>query len=343
MPRILERSLALVPVLAAAILLPSIAASGCSSGNTTATGGSASSTSGSSSSGSSGTSSSTTSSSSSSGTGGASSTSSSSGSGGTDGGGTGGSDGGTGTGWPTCNTPPAGVPVKTLHDIWVDDPAQLTAAWVPGVFVTAVSKGACVAGTPCQIFVQQAETFASLAAGSQQALKIFVSGAAAQYFTTIKVGDKVDVYAWAERDATTNELLLEVNLQYPGCAKTVGTGAPVPVVVTLDDLSVSAYEQTLGPLFVEVDGVSGDPQTPPEIFALWKTGTFSDAGIDTVTNLSPYFLPGGVFTTLTTGHVHDFNHLRGVFAVVPIGSPPVKYEVLYPRVEASDVSILKVH
>jgi hypothetical protein len=157
------------------------------------------------------------------------------------------------------------------------------------------------------------------------------------------VGDKVDVYAWAERDPTTNELLLEVNLQYQGCAKTVGTGAPVPVVVTLDDLSISAYEQTLGPLFVEVDGVSGTPQTPPEIFALWKTGTFSDAGISTVTNLSPYFLAGGVFTTLTTGHVHDFNYLRGVFAVVPIGSPPVKYEVIYPRVEASDVSILKVH
>src|SRR6185312_9707999 len=112
------------------------------------TGGSTSSSSSASSSSSSGTSSSSTSSSSSSGTGGASS-SSSSGAGGTDGGGT---DGGTGGGWPTCDTPPVGVPVKTLHDIWMDDPAQLTAAWVPGVYVTAISKTACVSGTPCQIF-----------------------------------------------------------------------------------------------------------------------------------------------------------------------------------------------
>src|SRR5262249_20961910 len=158
--------------------------------------------------------------------------------------------------------------------------------WVPGVYVTAISKTACVSGTPCQIFLQQAETFASLAAGSQQGLKLFVSANAAQHFTTVKVGDKVDTYAWAQRDPATNELLLTVNLQLQGCAKTVGTGNPVPVVVTLADLTINAYEQTLGPLLVELDGVSGTPQTAPEIFALFKTGTFSDAGISTVTNLS---------------------------------------------------------
>jgi hypothetical protein len=225
----------------------------------------------------------------------------------------------------------------------VSNPATPTAVWVPGVFVTAISKSACVAGSPCQIFLQQAESFPNLAAGLQQALKLFVSAAAAQHFTTTQVGDKVNVYAWGQRDPTTNELLLLVNDQYQGCAKTVGAGVPLPVVVTLDDLTVSAYEVTMGPLFVEVDGVSGTPQTPPEIFALWKTGTFSDAGISTVTNLSPYFLAGGVFTTLTTGKVHDFNFVRGVFAVVPIGMPATKYEVLYPRVEPKDVSILKVH
>jgi hypothetical protein len=233
--------------------------------------------------------------------------------------------------------------MKTLHQIWLDDPAQPTAVWVPGVYVTAISGSGCIAGTPCEIFVQQAESFATLAAGSQQALKLFVSANAATHFTTVKVADKVDVYAYALRDATTNELLLEVNLQLQGCAKTVGTGVPVPVVVTLADLSVTSYEQTMGPLFVELDGVSGKPQTPPEIFALWKTGTFSDAGISTVTNLSPYFLVNGMFTTLTTGHVTDFNFVRGVFAVVPLGTPPVKYEVLYPRVETADVSILLVH
>src|SRR5258707_308043 len=60
-----------------------------------------------------------------------------SGGGGGAGGGTGGSGGG---GWPTCDSPPVGVPVKTLNEIWKDNPAQPTAAWIPGVYVTAISK-----------------------------------------------------------------------------------------------------------------------------------------------------------------------------------------------------------
>lgn len=70
---------------------------------------------------------------------------------------------------------------------------------MPGVFVTGVTKGGCVAGSACQIFVQQSESFADLAAGSQQAIKMFISGNTATHFVGVKVGDKVDVDAWAWR------------------------------------------------------------------------------------------------------------------------------------------------
>src|SRR5437868_5602513 len=103
---------------------------------------------------------------------GTSSSSSSSGTGGV--GGAGGA-GGMGGGWPTCDAQPAGVPAKTIHEIWQDDPSQPTPVWVSGVFVTGVSQGGCQAGSACQIFVQQDEQYADLAAGSQRALKIFAS------------------------------------------------------------------------------------------------------------------------------------------------------------------------
>ena len=57
------------------------------------------------------------------------------------------------------------------------------------------------------------------------------------------------------------------------------------------DLTLDAYENTLGPLLVKVDGVSGKPQLPAETFGLWKTGVFVDAGPDTIVSLSPYFGP----------------------------------------------------
>ncbi len=199
-----------------------------------------------------------------------------------------------------------------------------------------------MAGQPCQLFVQQKESFPSLGAGAQQALKVFVSANGAAHFTSIQVGDKVDLAGYAARDPMTNELSVAVTLKYLGCAKSTGTGTLVSVPVALADLTVDAYEKTLGPLFVEVSTVSGKPQTPSEIFALWSTGVFNDAGVDTVTNLSPYFLSGGVFAGLSQGKVTDFGHIDGVFAIVPIGSPPTKYEVLYPR-SASDLPITKVH
>lgn len=250
--------------------------------------------------------------------------------------------GGAGGAWPTCDAQPAGVPKQKLNDVWTANPSQPTEVWLPGVFVTAISQGGCVAGSPCQIFVQQKETFPNLAAGAQQALKLFISKSASQYFTTVKVDDQVDVLAWGVREPTYGELILEVNLQYKGCAKTVGTGTTAPVTATLDDLTMDAYKNTLGPLFVELDGVSGKPQTPTEIFALWKTGVFSDAGVDAVVNLSPYFLSGGAFSGLTQGKITDFTSIRGVFGVVPEGMPAVEYKVVYPR-KMADVVVGQVH
>src|SRR5262249_55336426 len=149
----------------------------------------------------------------------------------------------------------------------------------------------------CQLFVQQAEKFADLAAGSQQALKIFVSAPTASHFVGLKVGDKVDVDAWAWRYNLMgqNELLLEVNSLIHGCAKAVGAGDPQPVTVLLSDLTLSAYEDTVGPLLVKVNTVSGKPQLPDEIFALWNTGMFSDAGVSAIVNNSPFCLPNGAF------------------------------------------------
>jgi hypothetical protein len=234
---------------------------------------------------------------------------------------------------------------KTIHQIWQDDPAQPTEAWVPGVYVTGVGKGGCQAGVACQIFVQQSEAFADLAAGSQQALKMFISANTAFHFAGIKVGDRVDVdaFAWRYTVNGQNELLLQVNLQLPGCAKVVGTGNPVPVPAQLSDLTLSAYEDTVGPLLVTVTGVSGKPQLPAETFGLWKTGTFTDAGADTIVSLSPYLLPTAAFSGLTTGKVHDFTSVTGVFGLFsPTADPSAKYKEIYPRADA-EYPVFKVH
>jgi len=226
----------------------------------------------------------------------------------------------------------------------MDDPAMPTDVWLPGVYVTAVSHGGCSAGYACQIFVQSAETFADLASGSQQAIKLFISANTAEHFTGVAVGDKVDAdgYAWRYNLTGQHELLVEVNLQLPGCAKKVGTGNPTPVVVTLDDLSVPAYEDTVGPLLVRVNGVTGKPALPTETFGLWNTGVFTDAGVNNLTSLSPYFLTGGAFTGLTQSHLTDFTSLTGVFGIFILSSSGAKYEELYPR-NAADIVIMTVH
>jgi hypothetical protein len=226
------------------------------------------------------------------------------------------------------------VPTKTIPQIWTDDPATATEVWVPGVIVTAVSRGDCQPGQACQIYLQQDATYADFATGAQHGIKLFASAPTAQYFDDLAVGDVVDVlaHAWRYNLNGQNELLLQVNLALPGCAKETGTASPSPILgVTLDDLTVQAYEVTHGPLLIQLSTVSGRPQAPAEVFALWETGTFSDAGISEVTSLSPYCLPSAVFSGLQQDVITDFTTVTGVFGlfVPPPGS--TKYEMLYPR------------
>ncbi len=242
--------------------------------------------------------------------------------------------------WPTCDAQPNGVPAKSIPDIWQENPSTPTAVWVPGAIITAISKGGCAAGSACQIFLQTDETYATLADGAHHAIKLFVSGNTSGHFTSLHTGDRVDVYAHAWRynvNPPQNELLLQVNLQLRGCAKAVGTATPTPVAgVELTDLTVDAYENTVGPLLVQVQGVSGKPGSPTETFGLWKTGgPFVDAGPEGIVSASPYFLPAGWFTGLPTDGqtVVQFDSITGVFGLFIPGADGggSKYLELYPR------------
>jgi hypothetical protein len=268
-------------------------------------------------------------------------------------GGAGGGTGGTGTGgaggapavWPDCATQPVGSATQTIPDVWKDNPAKQGAGvWVPGVFVTAISANGCVAGVECQIFLQQDETYADLASAAQHGMKLFASKQTSSHFVGLKVGDKVDVFAspWRSTLNGANELMLDVNLKYPGCAKAVGSGAPAPVKATPADLTIDAYESTLGPLLVELDLVSGKPTANNSIFGLWPTGQFpADGGPDAFIDLSFYFLPGQAFSGLTLGKLHDFTSVTGVFGEL-LEPGPTKFRTLYPR-QMSEVVIAKVH
>ena len=248
--------------------------------------------------------------------------------------------GGAGFMWPTCDAPEPGAVQKTLHQIWQDNPAAPVEVWSPGLYVTGVSKSGCTAGVACQIYVQQNEDLGTLAGAAQQSLKMFISANTAVHFIGIKVGDKVDVdaHAWRYNVNGENELLLQVSLALPGCAKVVGSGKPVPVKAFLKDLSIAAYENTLGPVLVTVDMVSGTPQMPAETFGIFNTkGPFDDGGVASVTSLSPYFLPGGAFTGVVAtsmGVKLNFASVTGVFGIfIPTGSM-AKFEEIYPRAEA---------
>jgi hypothetical protein len=238
--------------------------------------------------------------------------------------------------WPDCNTMPTSAKVSTLPQIWADNPSKPIETWVSGVYVTAVSKGACQAGTACSFFVQQDLSYPSLNAAAKHALKVFVSAATAVYFAGIAVGDKVDLlgHAWRYNLDNQNELLLQVNQQLPGCFKKTGSGTATAVTAQLTDFNVNAYENTLGPVLVDVFGVSGTPQNPDETFGLFKTGQFNDAGIASVTSLSPFFLAGGVFTTLTKGMKTNFTRVTGVFGVFIPAQSMTKYLEIYPRTSA---------
>ena len=247
----------------------------------------------------------------------------------------------TGTGgaepWPTCETQPSGSPTKTLNEIWTDNPATPTEAWVPGVYVTAIANGGCMAGTACQFFIQQDESYGSLAEATHKSLRVGVAPSVAEHFVDIAVGDQVDFYGFAFRNTQDgeNELLFLVTDTLRGCAHTVGLGNLQPLTVTLDQLTTQGYETDYGPLFVRVDTVTGNPNLPAETFALWDTGTMPDGDITTVTSLSPFFLSGAAFTGLMDGANTDFSEVVGVFGLfVPPADPLIKYEEIYVRTTA---------
>lgn len=260
-------------------------------------------------------------------------------------GGTGGStaSGGTGGGWPTCESRPDNVPEKTLHEIWQANPAVPTETWVSGAFVTAVSGNGCKAGTACQFFVQEVPQFVDLADATQRSIKVFASASTSVHFEGVAVGNQVDLQGWAWRYDVDgqNELLLQINLQLPGCYKKVGDSVPAPVTATLADLSIQSYEVDRGPVFVTLTGISGKPHLANETFGLWTTGQI-DMSPDGPTSLSPFFLEGAAFTGLTPEKIHDFTSLTGVFGLfVPPANPIVKYKELYVRT-MDDVVIKKV-
>ena len=242
--------------------------------------------------------------------------------------------GGGAAAWPDCEEQPLGSPIKTIGEIWTDNPSTPAEAWLEGLYVTAVSKSGCVAGEACQIYVQEEELYGSLIEAGHGSLRIGVAPSVAGYFTDIAVDDEINLYAHAVRDDRDgkNELIFLVTNALPGCAKVVGAGVTLPVTATLNDLTVAVYEDTLGPVLVEVSGVSGNPNLADETFALWTTGSPPGNDITTVTSLSPFFLPNAAFTGLTDGLSTDFDFVIGVFGVyAPTADPLIKYEEIYVR------------
>ncbi len=246
--------------------------------------------------------------------------------------------------WPDCSTQPTGVPTKLISDIWTANANAPQLAWVNNVTISAISYGACSTGHACDIYLQTDATYPSLADGAHKAIKMFVSSAAAGYFSTAQVGDTVNAMGWGWRYNidNQNEILLEVSDEYQGCVKKVGTLALTPVTgVTLDQLTVDAYENTIGPLLIQVDNVRGT--TKPnldETFGLvpGADGGFFDAGPEIV-SLSPFFLANGTFTApLTSSTVERFTSITGVFGLfVPLDGG-AKYDEIYPRTSADLVT-----
>lgn len=236
--------------------------------------------------------------------------------------------------WPDCTVQPNNVPTKAITDVWTDNPSMPTQVWLSGVYVTGITKSACTAGVACDIFVQQDLSYGSLQQGAHHAVKMFISAATAMYFTGIAVGDKVDAMGWAYRYTPNgnNELLLQVDQLMPGCAHKTGSGNATPVLATIDDLTLSAAEDTLGPLFVQVNDVRGTPKAPTQTFGIGSI--FWDGGPSPFVSLSPYFLPNGAFVGLNQGVKTTFKSVAGVFAItVPSGTDAAttKYLEIHPR------------
>jgi hypothetical protein len=250
--------------------------------------------------------------------------------------------------WPDCATQPSSVPAKTISEIWssLGTATTPTATWIAGVYVTGVSRGGCTASRACQIFVQSDAGYASIAAATHKSIKLFVSAAAATHFTTVAVGDKIDVLgsAWRYTLGGQNELLVEVNAQLPGCARKTGSATLTPIPnVLLTDLSTTGYETTYGPLFVEVPSVSGTPVAAlEETFGLYPTtdgGGFDGGG--EIVSLSPFFLPSSTFTSPPLSpSKKTFQKVTGVFGLfVPAvdSGTATKYLEIYARTMADIV------
>jgi hypothetical protein len=252
----------------------------------------------------------------------------------------GGGAGGSGGAWPSCLTQPPGSETHTIWQVWEDNPSVETPVWVPDVLVTGVSYGGCSASYSCQLFLQQDPAYDTLALAARKAIKLFVSANTAYRFTGIAVGDRLDVYANAVRSTYggANELQLLVNTMYPGCANVLSSNnslTPVPNVL-LTDLTVEAYEVTIGPVLVQIQDLTGRPEFLDHTFGLWTTsGPWVEAGIEEVVSVSPYCISGGTFSGLTLGDVdNNFDYVQGVFELfIPAtdAALPTKYKEICAR------------
>jgi hypothetical protein len=180
--------------------------------------------------------------------------------------GTGGSGGGEEP-WPDCETQPNGSPTKTLSEIWSDNPSAPAEAWVPGVYVTAVSTNGCVATEACTIFVQDDESYASIAEATHKSLRVGIAPAVASYFTGI-ANDRVDLYARSRHGGRTERALL-----HAGAARrwsSVRHDRPWSYARRPDGRRLRRHCR---PMPVQLNTVSGNPNLPNETFALWDTGS----------------------------------------------------------------------
>jgi hypothetical protein len=223
--------------------------------------------------------------------------------------------------WPDCLTHPTNAPTRLIND----------------VTISAISFNGCSTGHACQIFLQTDATYPSLVAGAHKAIKMFISAAAAGHFSTAQVGDTVNAMGWGWRYDVDgqNEILLEVNDEFQGCVKKTGTLVLTPITgVSLGDLTVDAYENTYGPLLVEVDNTRGTTTANlTETFGLvpGADGGFIDAGPEIV-SLSPFFLANGTFAAPMTVSTHEhFTSIVGVFGLFVPADAGATYNELYPR------------
>jgi hypothetical protein len=254
-------------------------------------------------------------------------------------------DAGCGSTWPTCDARPTTAMATTISSLWMADPMRPTFSWVSGVVVTAISRGGCAAGSACQIYVQEPTGATTLTDAARHAIKVFISAASSSRFTSIRVGDRVDVAAWAWRYTISgqNELLLQVadSCSLRGCMTRTGDGVIDPVPATLSALgSVAAYESTVGPVLVRFSDVAAttDPATPLESTTggLFVPGVPLDGGRAEAISVSPFFMPGSRFVGYTASQRLRFTTLTGVFGMfIPSGASSdggvAKYLQVYPR------------